>query len=56
MTISDFCDGFHLSECAKEAILSNVNPPRLIHEKFRFDVAEFSRHLTYKQVELDTGA
>jgi hypothetical protein len=56
MTISDFCDGFHLSEYAKEAILSNVNPPRLVHEKFRFDAAEFSRHLTYKQVELDTGA
>jgi hypothetical protein len=27
-----------------------------VHEKFRFDVSEFSRHLAYKQVELDTGA
>jgi hypothetical protein len=56
MTISDFCDGFHLSERAKQAILSNVNPSRLVHEKFRFDVSEFSKHLAYKQVELDTGA
>ena len=56
MTISDFCGSFHLSEPAKQAILSSVNPPRLVHEKFRFDVAEFSKHLAYKQVELDRGA
>jgi len=36
--------------------LSNVNPPRLVHEKFRFAVSEFSKNLAYKQVELDTGA
>ncbi|MGE0370968.1 MAG: hypothetical protein AB7Q01_03665 [Gammaproteobacteria bacterium] len=56
MTISDFCDSFHLSEAAKQAILSNVNPARLVHEKFRFDGSEFAKHLAYKQVELDTGA
>ena len=56
MTISDFCDSFHLSEAAKRAILSNVNPHRLVHEKFRFDVGEFSKYLAYKQVELDSGA
>jgi hypothetical protein len=56
MTISDFCDSFHLSEPAKQAIIANVNPPRLVHEKFRFDVTEFSKHLAYRQVELDTGA
>jgi hypothetical protein len=56
MTISEFCDTFHMSDVAKQAILAKVDPPRLVHEKFRFDVAEFSRHLAYKQVELDTGA
>lgn len=56
MTISDFCDSFHMSEAAKQAIIAKVNPPRLVHEKFRFDAAEFSRHLVYKQIELDTGA
>ncbi len=56
MTISDFCDSFHMSEAAKQAIIAKVNPPRLVHEKFRFDAAEFSRHLAYKQIELDTGA
>lgn len=56
MTISDFCDNFHMSAAAKQAILAKVNPPRLVSEKFRFDGMEFSRHLAYKQVELDTGA
>jgi hypothetical protein len=56
MTISDFCDSFHMSDAAKQAIIAKVDPPRLVHEKFRFDVAEFLRHLAYKQVELDTGA
>lgn len=56
MTISEFCDSFHMSDAAKQAIIAKVDPPRLVHEKFRFDVTEFSRHLAYKQVELDTGA
>ena len=56
MTIADFCDSFHFSERTKQAILSKVSPARLVHEKFRFDAAEFSRHLAYKQVELDNGA
>jgi hypothetical protein len=56
LTISDFCDNFYMSELAKQAVVSMVNPARLVHEKFRFDEAEFSRHLAYKQVELNTGA
>jgi hypothetical protein len=56
MTIAEFCGSFQLSEAAKNAVLSKVDPPRLIHEKFRFDAAEFSRHIAYKQVELDNGA
>ena len=56
MTISDFCDSFHMSDAAKQAILARVDPPRLVHDKFRFDAAEFLRHLAYKQIELDTGA
>lgn len=56
MTISDFCDNFHFSEETKLAILSKVNPARLAHEKFRFDADEFTRHIAYKQVELDNGA
>lgn len=56
MTISDFCDNFHMSAAAKQAIIAKVDPPRLVNEKFRFDSGEFSRHLAYKLVELDTGA
>lgn len=56
LTIDEFCGQFHFSNDAKQAILSNVVPPRLIHERFRFDADEFARHIAYKQVELDTGA
>lgn len=56
MTIAKFCENFNLSPEATRAVLSKVNPPRLIDEKFRFDAAEFTRHIGYKQVELDNGA
>jgi len=56
MTISEFCVNFQLSEATKTAVLSKVDPPRLVNEKFRFDAVEFSRHIAYKQIELDNGA
>ena len=56
MTIGDFCDTFHFSAKTRDAITSAVSPSRLVHEKFKFDSSEFSRHIAYKQVELDNGA
>jgi hypothetical protein len=41
---------------SRTAVLSKVDPPRLVNEKFRFDAAEFSRHIAYKQIELDNDA
>lgn len=56
MTIADFCESFNLGEGTKRAIVAKVNPPRLVHEKFRFDTEEFARHIAYKQIELSNGA
>jgi len=56
LTISEFCDSFHLSPQTKSAISAKVNPSRLINEKFKFDQREFGKHIAYKQVELDNGA
>lgn len=56
MSIADFCDQFHLSQSAKEAVAAAVDPPRLLNDKFKFDKTEFARHISYKQVELDNGA
>lgn len=56
MSIAEFCENFQISEAAQSAVVSKVNPPRLIHEKFRFDATEFARHIAYKQKELDNGA
>ena len=56
MTVAGFCERFNFSEETRLAVVSSVRPARLIHDRFRFDAAEFSRHLAYKQVELDNGA
>ena len=56
LTIAEFGDEFHFSAKTKEAIAAKVNPSRLVNEKFKFDSGEFSKHLAYKQVELDNGA
>ena len=56
MTVAGFCERFNFSEETRQAVLGSVRPARLVHDRFRFDAAEFSRHLAYKQVELDNGA
>jgi hypothetical protein len=55
-TIESFCDHFHFSPATKEAIFHEVRPAKLIHEKFKFERAEFLRHISYKSIELDNGA
>lgn len=56
MTIAEFCERFNFSAETSQCVLEKVRPPRLINESFHFDAEEFSRHLAYKQVELDNGA
>lgn len=56
MTIEEFCDDLHLSNASKAAVVEAVDPPRLLKEKFKFQYAEFSRHIAYKLIELDNGA
>jgi hypothetical protein len=56
MTIVGFCDRFNFSSETKQAVVNAIRPSRLINDRFRFDAAEFNRHLAYKQVELDNGA
>jgi len=55
-TIAGFCKRFNFSEETTKSVLSNVRPPRLVNERFRFDSEEFGLHLAYKQIELDNGA
>lgn len=56
MTIEEFCNDLHLSDESKAAVMQAVDPPRLLHAKFKFDNAEFSRNIAYKLIELDNGA
>lgn len=41
---------------AMEAVERGLPRPELMDEAFRFDVAEFDRHIRYRMVELNTGA
>ena len=45
-----------LSEAATIMVEGAFARPELINETFRFDAAEFDRHILYRTVELDTGA
>lgn len=56
ITMREFCERSQLSTVTREAISANVKPNKLINDHFEFNSEEFSRHLTYKTVELDNGA
>ncbi|WP_022663689.1 hypothetical protein [Desulfospira joergensenii] len=56
MAISEFCKLFHLSPEATKAVSQNVNPTRLLEDKFVFDKEEFQKYLPYKMIELSNGA
>ena len=55
MTIKDFCDHFHMSKATRVAVEASVSPA-LFNDKFKFDKDEFIKHISYKQVEMDSGA
>ena len=56
MTIAEFCDDLHLSEESKRTVVAAVSPPRTLQSRFRFDIGEFTRHISYRSIELDNGA
>ncbi|PPD12460.1 hypothetical protein [Methylophilus sp.] len=56
MSVAQFCDKFNFSEETKSAVLSKVDPNRLVDDRFRFDANEFERHLRFRQIELNNGA
>lgn len=56
LTIKEFCERSQLSTETREAINARIKPDKLLDDRFEFDSGEFSRHLTYKSVELDNGA
>ncbi len=56
LTIKEFCDRSQLSSRTCEAIATSVKPEKLMTDIFEFHAQEFSRHLSYKTVELNNGA
>lgn len=55
-SIDDFCSQYHLSDQAKVIINKQLRSTKSAHDKFTFDVDEFAKHLSYKSLEMDSGA
>jgi hypothetical protein len=56
ISIYKYFDQFNLSEKAKKVISQQLKSTRLLNAQFQFDYSEFSKHLSYKSLELDNGA
>lgn len=54
-SIASFCAHFGLSPSAVEAVRKAVKHETLMAELFQFDDSEFSRHVSFRSVELDNG-
>lgn len=55
-SITDFYNQFQLSDAAKAVISKQLKSVRLAGDKFQFDLDEFSKHISYKTLEIDNGA
>jgi hypothetical protein len=55
-SIAEFYNQFHLSDSAISVINKQLKSIRLADDKFQFDITEFSKHNSYKAIEIDNGA
>jgi hypothetical protein len=55
-SIADFASRMQLSEEVKEELRVDSKSENLLNIEFEFDADEFKKHLTYRSVELDSGA
>ena len=55
LSISDFTKHLRLSDAAKRAVSDEVRGVGTLEERFQFDLDEFTRHVAYRTVELDSG-
>ncbi|MEK7322173.1 MAG: hypothetical protein AABZ84_03740 [Pseudomonadota bacterium] len=55
-SIAEFYNQFHLSDNAKAVINKQLKSMRLAGDKFQFDIDEFTKHISYKTLEIDNGA
>ena len=55
LSISDFTKQLRLSDAAKQAISDEVRGAGTLDERFQFDPDEFTKHVAYRTVEMDSG-
>lgn len=56
LSIRDLENQFNLSDAAKQAIANEIKVPSVIAEQFQFDPSEFSKHVAYRSIKMDSGA
>jgi hypothetical protein len=56
LSISEFGQRQGLSVAAKQAVSGELKSTSIADEKFQFDLDEFTKHVAYRTVELDSGA
>jgi hypothetical protein len=56
LSIQGFQDYFHLSDGARQAMGREIRAHESTTEQFMFDATEFSNHVAFRSVELDSGA
>jgi hypothetical protein len=55
LSIKEFEEQSGLSSAAQDMIAKVMKVPSLLHERFQFDLHEFSSQVAYRSVELDSG-
>ncbi|WP_332772460.1 hypothetical protein [Phenylobacterium sp.] len=55
ITLNEFQDRFALPQPARDAISQSLKSPVALNERFVFDVDEFSRQISFRTVQLNTG-
>ena len=56
VSVAGFQDHFHLSPATRNAIKAQLREHELPTDQFMFDAGEFSNHVAFRSVELNTGA
>lgn len=56
LSIEGFCDHFGFDEDTRNAIKNQLSKPSLFSKPFKFDTTEFKAIVSYRTIELDTGA
>lgn len=56
INMDNFAEQFCLSDKSKDVLVSKLSHPNLRFDQFQFSVAEFSKHVKFKSLQISNGA